>query len=86
MLTDSPWKYRDLFYEAGVVGQALYIEAEAAGIRGTGIGCFFDDTIHETFGIQNHSLQCVYNFTVGMPVVDNRLISLPPYSHLQAQS
>ncbi len=86
VLTDSPWKYRDLFYEAGVVGQALYIEAEAAGIRGTGIGCFFDDTIHETFGIQNRSLQCVYNFTVGMPVVDNRLISLPPYSHLQVQS
>jgi hypothetical protein len=32
--------YRHLFWESGVVGQVLYLEAEAAGTRGTGIGCF----------------------------------------------
>ncbi len=35
--------YRHLFWESGVVGQVLYLEAEAAGARATGIGCFFDD-------------------------------------------
>ncbi len=31
--------YRNLFWEAGLVGQVLYLDAEAAGIRATGIGC-----------------------------------------------
>ena len=35
--------YRNLFWEAGLVGQVLYLEAEAASIRSTGIGCYFDD-------------------------------------------
>jgi len=26
-----------LFWEAGLLGQVLYLEAEAAGVRGTGI-------------------------------------------------
>ncbi len=32
------WAYRRLFWEAGLVGQVLYLEAEEAGVRGTGIG------------------------------------------------
>ncbi len=43
--------YRQLLREAGLVGQVLYLEAEAAGVRGTGIGCFFDDPVHKAFGI-----------------------------------
>ena len=39
----DPWRYRTLHWECGMLGQALDLEAEAAGIRGTGIGCFFDD-------------------------------------------
>ena len=35
--------YRRLFWECGLIGQVLYLEAEAAGVRGTGIGCFYDD-------------------------------------------
>ena len=42
----GPWVYRHLHWEAGMVGQALYLESEAAGLRGTGIGCFFDDGVH----------------------------------------
>jgi len=26
-----------------MIGQVLYLEAEAQGVRATGIGCFFDD-------------------------------------------
>ena len=34
----GPWFYPRLFWEAGVIGQVLYLEAEAAGVRSTGIG------------------------------------------------
>lgn len=77
----GPWFYRRLFWETGAIGQVLYLEAEAAGIRGTGIGCFFDDPVHHAFGIAGRSLQSIYHFTVGGPVDDPRLRSLPAYSH-----
>ncbi|GAA0157687.1 hypothetical protein LIER_14901 [Lithospermum erythrorhizon] len=37
------WMYPRLFWETGVLGQILYLEAHAVGISATGIGCFFDD-------------------------------------------
>jgi len=81
---DKPWQYKQLFWEAGMIGQSLYLEAEAIDMRATGIGCFFDDAVHETLGIENTLLQVVYHFTVGKPVLDTRLVSLPPYGHLNA--
>ena len=45
------WAYRRLFWECGLIGQVLYLEAEAAGVRGTGIGCFYDDPVHDTLGL-----------------------------------
>ena len=75
----GPWFYRGLFWETGVIGQVLYLEAEAAGVRATGIGCFFDDPVHQVLGLANSSFQSLYHFTVGVPVVDSRLITLPPY-------
>ncbi len=77
------WWYPRLFWEAGVVGQVLYLEAEAAGVRGTGIGCLFDDPVHEVVGIKDLSIQSLYHFTVGGPVDDQRLMTLPPYHHLR---
>jgi hypothetical protein len=76
---EGPWSYRRLFWETGMIGQTLYLEAEAAGLRGTGIGCFFDDAVHDVFGLKNHRFQSLYNFTVGGPVEDTRLTTLPPY-------
>ncbi len=75
--------YPELFWEAGLVGQVLYLQAEAAGIRGTGIGCFFDDAVHETLGLTDSRYQSLYHFTVGLPKPDNRLQTLPPYEHLR---
>ena len=72
--------YRNLFWEAGLVGQVLYLEAEEAGIRATGIGCYFDDPVHEVFGILSRDWQSFYQFTVGGPVEDGRLTTLPAYS------
>jgi nitroreductase len=83
-LSEGPWVYRRLFWETGLVGQVLYLEAEAAGVRGTGIGCFFDDPVHELLGLEGTRLQSLYHFTVGGPQVDSRLQTLPPYAHLQA--
>ena len=76
---NEPWRYRHFFWECGILGQVLYLEAEAAGIRATGIGCFFDDEMHALLGIKNHSWQSLYHFTVGGPIEDSRLTTLPPY-------
>jgi SagB-type dehydrogenase family enzyme len=81
-LATGPWWYPRLFVEAGAVGQALYLEAEAAGLRGTGIGCFHDDTFHDLLGLRGTAYQGVYHFTMGTPVTDPRIETFPPYAHL----
>jgi SagB-type dehydrogenase family enzyme len=78
-LKEGPWWYRRLFWEAGVLGQSLYLEAEAAGVRGTGIGCFFDDELHSWLGFSTRDFQSLYHFTVGRPISDPRLETSPPY-------
>jgi SagB-type dehydrogenase family enzyme len=80
----GPWLYRLLFWEAGAIGQVLYLEAEAAGIRGTGIGCYFDDETHRLLGLDDSAtFQALYHFTVGGPLEDRRLRTAPPYGHLE---
>jgi hypothetical protein len=77
--TFGPSFYRHLFWETGMVGQALYLEAELAGARATGIGCFYDDPLHATLGLHGHAFQSLYHFTVGMPIDDTRLTTEPGY-------
>ena len=72
-----------LHWEAGLIGQVLYLEAEAANIRATGIGCFFDDATHELLGLKDRAWQTVYHFTCGGAVDDPRLQTLAPYRHLE---
>jgi hypothetical protein len=62
-----------------MIGQVLYLEAEALNLRGTGIGCFFDNPGHEMLGLQDLQFQDLYHFTVGGPVEDRRISTLPPY-------
>jgi nitroreductase len=76
----GPAFYRHLFWESGVVGQVLYLVAEAAGARGTGIGCFYDDPVHDVLGLAGHAFQSLYHFTIGMPVDDARLTTEPGYA------
>lgn len=80
----APCRYRQLFWETGMVGQVLYLEAEAAGVRATGIGCFFDDPVHELMGFPDDAFQSLYHFTVGSPVEDARLVTRAAYPHLEA--
>ena len=79
LFTHGAWFYRRLFWEAGLIGQVLYLEAEAAGVQATGIGCFFDDPVHRVFGIEDFAFQSLYHFTVGGAVDDPRLTTLAPY-------
>ena len=74
------WFYRRLFWECGLIGQVLYLEAEAAGARSTGIGCFYDDAVHETLGLSGDTWQSLYHFSRGMPVDDSRLTTEPGYA------
>ena len=73
------WFYRRLFWEAGILGQVLYLEAEAAGARATGIGCFYDDPVHEAAGLSGAEWQSLYHFSMGIPVDDGRLTTAPGY-------
>ena len=63
----------------------LYLEAEAAGIRATGIGCFFDDAMQRLLGLPPggdgpRPRQSLYHFNAGGAVDDPRLATLPPYA------
>ncbi len=81
IVENEPYRYRRLFWETGMIGQVLYLEAEAHGIRGTGIGCFFDDPVGDLLGLAGNSYQSLYHFATGLPIEDPRLITLPPYAH-----
>lgn len=78
--------YRHLFWEAGMIGQVLYLEAEARKYRGTGIGCYFDDVMHRLLGLQTTEWQSMYHFTVGRPIEDPRLSTLSAYHHLNREN
>jgi nitroreductase len=82
----APWRYRALYWECGLLGQVLYLEAEVAGIRGTGIGCFLDDEMHALLGLEGNAWQSLYHFTAGGAVDDPRLTLLPPYSATRTSS
>ncbi len=62
-----------------MIGQLLYLEAEQCGLRGTGMGCFFDDPTHLALGLQDMAYQDLYHFTIGRPIADRRLTTLPAY-------
>ena len=74
------WFYRRLFWECGLIGQVLYLEAEAAGGRATGIGCFYDDPVHAFLGLTGHEWQSLYHFSMGAPVDDSRLTTESGYA------
>ena len=76
--------YPRLYWECGLVGQILYLEAEAGGVRATGIGCYFDDAMHALLGLASSRYRSLYHFTVGGPVDDPRLQTWPAYPPPQA--
>jgi SagB-type dehydrogenase family enzyme len=65
--------YRYVHFEAGAIGQRLYLAAEALGLGATGIGAFFDDEVHRYLNLVPGQGQVVYHFAIGYPVPDPRL-------------
>jgi SagB-type dehydrogenase family enzyme len=65
--------YRYVHFEAGAIGQRMYLASEALGLRATGIGAFFDDQVHKYLSLAPEQGQVVYHFSVGHPVPDPRL-------------
>ncbi len=65
--------YRYAHFEAGAIGQRLYLAAEALGLGATGIGAFFDDEVHQYLNLTPEQGQVVYHFAIGYPVLDTRL-------------
>jgi SagB-type dehydrogenase family enzyme len=82
---DRAWRlfgergYKLVHYEAGMIGQMLYLAATALGVDATGIGCFVDDAINNYLALPDGQ-EVVYNFTFGGAVLDARLSTLPSYS------
>ena len=73
--------YRYALFEAGAIGERLYLGAEALGWNATGIGAFYDDDVHRYLGFLAESSedsaalpqQVIYHFAVGRAVRDPRL-------------
>ncbi len=82
LVSGDPHFYRLLHWQCGMIGHMLYLAAETWGLRGTGIGCYFDDPVHHLVGLGDDTFQSLYHFTVGHPLEDRRLQTLEPYHHL----
>lgn len=80
----GPSAYRWLHWEAGMIGQTLYLCAESMGLRGTGIGCFFDEDVMKLVGMPS-GWASIYHFTIGGALDDARLGTEPAYGHLSAR-
>jgi SagB-type dehydrogenase family enzyme len=65
--------YRYVHFEAGAIGQRMYLASEALGLRATGIGAFFDDRVNRYLDLSPERGQVVYHFAIGYPVPDPRL-------------
>lgn len=78
VVTQTPWRYRQLHWEAGLIGQALYLAAEHEGLRGSGIGCFLDDEMHGLLGLTSPRFQVLYHFAAGYAVEASHNKTPPP--------
>lgn len=70
---EGPWAYRRLHWEAGLTGQCLHLEAVAAGLSGSGIGCFFDESLPDLLGFDAAAAwRVLYAFAIGGALPDTR--------------
>jgi len=76
------WLYRRSHWEAGMIGQALYLGAESVGCGGTAMGCFFGPWTHKLLGIDGERLQDLEHFAFGHPLERERSRPTRPYAHL----
>ena len=65
--------YRYVHFEAGGIGQAFYLAAEALGLGATGIGAFYDDEVNQYLNLVPTQGQVIYHFAIGYPIADPRI-------------
>ena len=78
---EDPHRYRRKFWESGFIGHMLYLDAHAAGIGATGIGCFEDEPMRNLWWSSGH-FQPLYHVAVGKPINDERILTTEPYDKL----
>ena len=62
-------------FEAGAIGQRMYLASEALGLRATGIGAFLDERVNRYLNLSPELGQVVYHFAIGHSVPDPRLVA-----------
>jgi SagB-type dehydrogenase family enzyme len=72
----GPRGYRYAHFEAGAIGQRMYVAAESVGLRATGMGAFFDEEVSRYLNLSPAEGEVVYHFAIGYPVHDARLDAL----------
>jgi len=77
---EGSFGWRRVYWESGIIGQILYLESQAEGLRGTGIGCFFDQDTLNWIGLDG-SYRDIYHFTLGGSFWDRRIETLDPYTY-----
>ena len=77
--------YPRLFWQAGALGQRLYLAATARGLGVSGIGCFFDDAVHAFMGLSDQRFQALYLVAVGAALPDERLLAEDPFVGLRGE-
>ena len=65
--------YRYVHFEAGAIGQRLYLAAGALGLGATGIGAFYDEEVRRYLNLRPEQGQAIYHFAIGYPIPDTRL-------------
>ena len=81
----APYMYPRLFWQAGALGQRLYLAATARGLGVSGIGCFFDDAVHAFLGLEDQRFQALYLVAVGAALPDERLLAEDPFVGLRGE-
>jgi hypothetical protein len=81
----SPFMYPRLFWQAGALGHRLYLAATARGLGVSGIGCFFDDSVHSFLGLEDQRFQALYLVAVGAALPDARLLAEDPFVGLRGE-
>ncbi len=73
--------YRATHFEAGRIGQALYLGSASLNYDSTGIGAFFDDDVNRFLQLRE-GYEVIYHFAMGKDIPDSRIQTLDGYYHL----
>jgi nitroreductase len=65
--------HRYVHFEAGVIGNRMYLAAEALGPEATGIGGFYDEEVYHYLTMAPAQGQMVYHVAIGYTLPDRRL-------------